>query len=107
MQFNVTYTSNVTSQSAAFQAQFKGAVNAALAYFTHAFTDNITGNLTFDYKSLGSGIAAQNTFGLTVYNSYSSVVSDLAGHARSADDAAALSILPASDPTGSGHLYDF
>jgi hypothetical protein len=105
MIFNITYDSSVTSQSAAFQAQFDGAVNAAVQFYEHAFTNNVTVNITFAWANLGAGVAAQNSFFYNTH-SYSTTVNALRASGRSADDIAAYATLPVGDPTG-GSGNDF
>jgi hypothetical protein len=103
--FNVTYDSSVTSQSAQFQAAFEGAVNAALQFYEHTFTnDNVTINITFAWAPLSGSAAAENQFYYNTY-SYSQIVAALKASGQSADDAAAYMTLPVTDPTGSGHTY--
>src|SRR5437867_1544771 len=103
MSFNVTYDSTITSQSAAFQAMFQTAVNAAIEYFEHAFTNNVTVDVTFGWQNLGGGFAAQNNFFYNTYT-YSQIKTALINSQGSADDITAYTTLPVSDPTGS-NLY--
>jgi len=104
MNFNITYDSSVTSQSASFQAQFMGAVNAAVQFLEHAFTNNITVNVTFAWGALGGGAAAENSFYYNTY-SYSQIKTALTNSGKSADDLTAYATLPSTDPTGTGHSY--
>jgi hypothetical protein len=100
MNFNVTYDSSVTGQSQAFQNLFHGAVNAALQFYTQAFTNNITVNITFAWASLGQGAVAENSYYYSTY-SYATIVNALKATQRSTDDITAYTTLPAADPTGS------
>ena len=104
MNFNITYDSTITSQSPAFQAMFQTAVNAVIEYFEHAFTNNVTIDVTFGWQNLGAGAAAQNSFFYNTYT-YSQIETALMASQASLDDITAYTTLPVSDPTGSGHLY--
>ena len=105
MQINVSYLSGVTSQSAAFQAQFMAATNAAVQFYEHTFTNNVTVNVTMDYAALGPNAVAQNSFGLLGFYSYASVKAALASHSTSADDALAIANLPLADPGNATNGY--
>jgi hypothetical protein len=105
MQFNVTYTANVNNLSQPLQMEFKAAVNAALQFYEHAYTNNVTVNITFDWASLGKGVVAENSFYYNTY-SYSTIVNALKATQKSADDIAAYTTLPVTDPSGgSGNDY--
>src|SRR5262245_3396930 len=103
MNFNVAYDSTITSQSQAFQSMFQTAVNAVIAYFEHAFTNNVTVDITFGWSNLGGG-AAQNGFFYNTYT-YSQIETALISSQTSLDDITAYTTLPVNDPSGNGHLY--
>jgi hypothetical protein len=103
MNIIVSYDSTVTSQSAAFQAQFKAAVNAAVGFLDHAFTENVTAYVTMQWAPLTSLVAHNNFF--TRFYDYTTVVNALKTSGHSADDAAGYGTLPASDPAGSGNTW--
>lgn len=105
MQINITYGSGVTSQSAAFQAQFAAAANAAVQYFEHTITNNVTVTISLDYAALGPGAVASNGFSLQGFYSYATVRQALASHSTSGDDATALANLPLVDPGNATNGY--
>src|SRR5262249_35900811 len=72
--------------------------------FEHAFTNNVTIDVTFGWQNLGAGAAAQNSFFYNTYT-YSQIETALMASQASLDDITAYTTLPVSDPTGSGHLY--
>jgi hypothetical protein len=102
MIINVTYDSSVTSASNA--AQIEGAIQAAVQFYEHAFTNNITVNIDFKFAPLSGSAAAQNNFNGFLY-SYSQVEAALKASAKSADDNTAYSTLPGADPTGGGQFF--
>src|ERR1043166_7055463 len=102
--FNVTYNSTITSQSPAFQSLYATAVNAALGFLDHLFANNVTINITFSWAALGGNAAAENNFYYNTY-SYSQIRTALINSQKAPDDIAAYTTLPASDPTGAGHVY--
>jgi hypothetical protein len=104
MIINVSYDSSVTSQSAAFQQQFMGAVNAVVQFYEHAFTNNVTVNITFAWSPLSGNAAAENSFYYNTY-SYATIRNALLATQHSADDIAAYTTMPVNDPTGTGHLF--
>jgi hypothetical protein len=101
MQITYTLGTSITSQGAAFTAQYQTAVNAAIQFLEHAFTNNVTLNLDFEWSSLGAGVGANNS-GPAYSFSYSQVLNALKASAHSADDNAGYGTLPLSDPVGSG-----
>src|ERR1700738_3109253 len=103
----ITYTlgSSITNQGSAFTAQYQMAVDASVRFFEHAFTNNVSLNLDFEYVALSSGSA--NNSGPADAYSYTSVRSALLASAVSADDNTGYGTLPASDPTGSTNTSDF
>ena len=105
LQINITYGSGVTSQSAAFQAQFATAANAAVQFYEHTFTNNVAVNISLDYAALGGNAIASNSFGLQGFYTYAQVKSALASHSTSADDATALANLPLADPGNATNGY--
>ena len=100
LQLNITYGSGVTSQSAAFQAQFATAANAAVQFFEHTFTNNVAVNISLDYAALGGNAIASNSFSLQGFYPYATVRAALASHVASsnADDAVSIANLPLADP---------
>ncbi len=93
--FNVTFDPNVNNAPAGFKA----AVNYALAFYQHAFTNSVTVNITFAWAPLSSGIAAQNDFFFDTF-SYSQIRNALIASAKSPDDLTAYATLPVNNPTG-------
>ena len=92
MKIVATYDSTVASAPAGY----KTAIQSAVAFFETTFSDNITINITFNWKSLFGGIAQSETY----YNSYdySTVIAALKIKATSSDDLAILARLPKTDP---------
>ncbi len=84
------------STAATAPTGFKTAVQSAIAFFESTFSDNITINITFNWKNLFGGIAQSETsFGSYDYNT---VVSALKAKAVSNDDYTVLARLPKIDP---------
>lgn len=102
---NVTYDSSVSSAPAGFTT----AVAAAVAFYEHAFKDNISVNITVGWdETNGTPIpAGQVAHSLTFVNfyTYAQVQSALATHETSPDDVTGVNLLPASDPANGGR-YD-
>jgi len=105
MQINVTFDQAIGSLPAGFVA----AIDYVVEYFDHLFTDAITINIDVGYgevngQALGSGALGESITFLNSYN-YSTLRGALAGDAKSADDATAVTSLPGSDPIGGTHTY--
>jgi hypothetical protein len=97
MEINVTYDSTVTS--AANATQIEGAIQAAVAFYEHAFRDeSVTLNIDFKYAPLSNGDIAMNTFNGDFFT-YAQVETAFKSTAVSADDLTAYNMLPVSDPT--------
>jgi hypothetical protein len=92
MKIVATYDSTVASAPVGY----KTAIQSAIAFFETTFSDNITINITFDWKNLSGGLAQSNTY----FNSYdySTVVTALKTKAVSNDDFTMLARLPNADP---------
>jgi hypothetical protein len=92
MKINATYESSLASAPAGY----KTAIQSVIAFFEASFSNNITLNLTFNWKNLSGGIAQSSTY----YNTYdyNTVVAALKANATSADDATVLARLPQADP---------
>jgi hypothetical protein len=92
MKINATYESSLASAPAGY----KTAIQSVIAFFEASFSNNITLNLTFNWKNLSGGIAQSSTY----YNTYdyNTVVAALKANAKSADDATVLARLPQADP---------
>jgi hypothetical protein len=110
MIINAVYDSSITSQNGYFQVQYAQAVNAAIAYFEHAFSSSdIYVTITFGWGEDGgtpipSGLDAHtDTHGDTLY--YAQVYNALSANQSSADARTAFSSLPATDPTNGGSFY--
>ena len=100
MNINVTYGSTITGSADA--AEIEGAVQDAVAYYEHAFTNNVTINIDFEFAPLGAGAAAENSFSYLREN-YSTVKQIFnSARATSADQATADASVPTTDPTGGG-----
>jgi hypothetical protein len=101
MLINVTYDSSVTGASNA--TQIEGAIQAAVAFYEHAFRDvSVTLNIDFKYAPLAGGDISENEFNGNDY-SYAAVAAAFENTAVSPDDRTAYATLPANDPTtGSG-----
>ena len=89
-------TATFDSTAASAPAGYKTAVQSAIAFFETTFSDNITLNIDFTYKSLSGGIAQSETY----YDSYdySKVVAALKSDSTSTDDFVMLARLPKIDP---------
>jgi hypothetical protein len=110
MIINIQYDSTVTSQSQTFQNQFKAAVNAAVAFYEHAFTNPITITINLgwgevDGMPIGNSAAAGSFAVNHVPLTYSQVYAALGSRTNTIDTSVAFSSLPATDPTsGSAFL---
>ncbi|WP_372785778.1 NF038122 family metalloprotease [Phenylobacterium sp.] len=89
--FNNTYGAGVTDA-------YRGAVLEAEHFLQGHFVSPVTVNVSFDFQSLGDGIA-ENRFSVYAV-SYADLVVALTAHATTADDALAVAGLPAIDPSG-------
>ncbi len=96
--FNVTLDPSVNSAPTGFMT----AVNYALAYYQHAFTNSVTVNITFVWSPLSAGTAAQNNFFVDLF-SYTQIRNALIASAKSPDDLTAYTTLPVNNPTGHGN----
>ncbi len=94
---NVNYDSSVTALSSTLQAQFKGAVNAAVSYLEAHFTNNVTLSLNFGYGEVGGTAMLAGALGENIPSQvrtpYSTVIADLKSAATSADDLASVGTL--------------
>jgi VCBS repeat-containing protein len=85
------------------EAAFKGAVAAAISFYEQTFTDNVTLNITFGLKDLGSAhgeSAPEDGADL----SFAQVKEYLLKSASSSDDKTAISTLH-NDPTNNGTFF--
>ncbi len=93
--FNVTLDPSVNNAPAGFMT----AVNSALAFYQHAFTNSVTVNITFAWSALAAGTAAQNNFFVNSF-SYTQIRNALIANQKSPDDLIAYASLPVNNPTG-------
>jgi hypothetical protein len=109
MIINIKYDMSVTSQSQAFQTQFDAAVNAAVAFYEHVFTNNMTITINVGWNeveghSINSGNLAQSQFLAGTDLNYSQVYNALQNDTNTSDNVTAFGTLPANDPTFGGHF---
>ena len=102
--FNITYDTSVNSAPAGFTA----AIAYVASYYSSVFNDPVTVNLNLGWgevagQPLGAGALGQSETYL-VGLSYSQLRSAFQADAKTADDNAAVTSLPASNPTG-GNLF--
>lgn len=83
-------------------AGFANAVNDAILYFEHTFTNNVTINIDFKFGNAGGNIAQSST-SIGLY-SYASVIAALTSHDSAIVVDAGL-VLPAADPFPGGSNY--
>ena len=94
------YDSSVTSR--ADYAEIQTAFNYAASQFSDLYSDNITINITVKADAaVGLGQSLTQLKGIY---SYTQIRTLLINDASTADDAAAISTLPISDPTSGGHF---
>lgn len=77
---------------------YRTAIIAAENVLQAAFTNQLTVNVTFDYRPLGLYFVAKNNFA-EVGASYSAFTAALRAHATTAEDVLAVNSLPAGDPS--------
>jgi hypothetical protein len=98
---NINYDSSVTPQ---IQAELEPAVNAAVAYYEHVFTNPITITVNVgwgevDGQTITGGALAESQSDHDTDLSYSQVYAALANDRNTEDNVVAFGSLPASDPT--------
>ena len=98
MFFNISFDSSVNGAPAGFVSTF----DAAVAFLSSNFTDNITINVNVGFgeiagSSLGAGDLGESEWNLNHY-SYATIKSALVSDAKSSDDATSLNALPLSEP---------
>jgi hypothetical protein len=101
----------VNQYGAGVTAQFHDAIIKAENFFQSHFTNSVTLNMSFDLKPIDdkNSDGSWKFSGFNTYNplafSYASLKNALTAHATTADDLAAVSSLPTSDPSG-GKMFD-
>lgn len=99
--FNLTYDSSTVGAPAGFFTAFQAAIN----FYQTAYSDPITINLQVGWgkingHNLSPGNLGQSSTYQQGFFDYNEIVAALASDATSADDATAVTNLPAADPTG-------
>ena len=89
---------------------FSAAVNEAVAYLKSVITNPVTINVDVGWGEVGGQKIGSNTLGESDTNyvgpyTYGQIESALTADVSSSADAAALSTLPNTDPTGGGAFY--
>jgi Ca2+-binding RTX toxin-like protein len=87
----ITFNLEYTAAALAAPASFRAGIEQAASILSAAISDQITVNISVDYTGTGGGASAGPMSGL--YESYSTVVSELQSHASASDGA--FNALPA------------
>ncbi len=108
---NVSYDSSVTDLATTdptLEAEFKGAVQAAVQYFESVITNPVTVKISFGWGEFaGTPVTGLSTNKATTFNtSYSNLYAALvAADTQSDVQKAAVATLPSSDPTGGAGVF--
>ena len=89
----------INTYSAAVTDAYRSAIITAENQLQSHFTNQVTVGVDFDLAALGKNFAAENDFS-DVTVSYASLTNALRVHATTGEDLAAVSGLPATDPSG-------
>ena len=109
MIITIQYNASVTALSQPFQNQFKAAVNAAVAYYEHVFTNPITITINVGWDEIGPthvsisqnfSSVARSKFETGTDLTYAQLRTALQNRHNTDHNVIAYNSLPAADPTG-------